>query len=64
MTLNDRVMGFIKDILSKFSCHHEWHVHAKSETYNSADDYKHRYPYRIEQILICKKCGKIKRIKI
>lgn len=54
-------MGFIKDFLSKLSCHHEWYVHDQTKTYEREWSKK---PYKIEQTLICKKCGKIKKIGI
>jgi Fe2+ or Zn2+ uptake regulation protein len=54
-------MSFIKDLLSKISCHHEWQVHTETSTYEYAHS---KRPCIVEQILICKKCGKIKRIRL
>lgn len=51
-------MGFIKDFLSKISCHHEWVTYTRNRTYEHDDS---KRPYKVEDILICKKCGKIKK---
>jgi hypothetical protein len=54
-------MGLIKDILSKYACHHEWEVHKEIHGFSSENLI---IPELIEQVLICKKCGKIKKIKL
>ena len=54
-------MGFISELLSKWSCHHEWMVH--HETHEFENDYSKR-PCRIIETIICKRCGKIKKIKL
>lgn len=55
------VMGFIKDLLTKISCHHDWRVHKEVNVYEFNSS---KRPYKITQTLICNKCGKIKRIKL
>ena len=54
-------MGFLKDLLTKISCHHDWRVHGEVEVYESS--YSKR-PCKITQTLICNKCGKIKSINL
>ena len=54
-------MGFLADLLSKASCHHEWYVHDETKTFEGPTS---SLPYKITQTLICKKCGKIKKIEI
>jgi hypothetical protein len=54
-------MGFLKNYLDKIACHHEWQVHFESRVYEYSFSQR---PYKIEQTLICKKCGKIKKIQL
>ena len=54
-------MGFLKDLLTKISCHHDWRVDREVEIYKFSYS---KSPYKITQTLICNKCGKIKRIKL
>lgn len=46
-------MSWFKLLMEKWACKHEWEIAAKSN-YLDGDNY----------MLICKKCGKIKTIKI
>lgn len=48
----------IKQILEKFACKHDWYVHEETHVMT---DWGESY-YR--QTLICRKCGKIKSIKL
>lgn len=45
----------------KIACHHEWMMHKEVEVYASEKD---ELPVKTKQTLICKKCGKIKRITL
>ena len=49
---------FIKRLLEKWSCCHEWETYSQQEYIN---DYGESW---IQATLICKKCGKIKQIKL
>ena len=48
----------IKQILSKWGCHHDWEVHNQMKVESDLGGYYWR------ETLICNKCGKIKRIKL
>ena len=48
-------------IIEKWICKHEWETFQKSTVYSECNDV---IPIRFEFILICKKCGKIKKIKL
>lgn len=50
----------IKQWLAKKACCHDWIFHAETKVYD--DPYSN--PVYIKHTLICKKCGKIKRIKV
>jgi len=50
----------IKQWLTKKACHHDWILHAKTKVYDNPLE----NPVCIRHTLICKKCGKIKRIKV
>lgn len=50
-------MGFIKEILRKWSCHHKWELW---ETVNVRDDFGGRYTV---YHFVCKNCGKFKKVK-
>jgi Fe2+ or Zn2+ uptake regulation protein len=54
-------MGFLNDLLTKISCHHDWKVHNEVSVYESD---RSKRPYKIVQTLICNKCGKIKQIEL
>lgn len=47
--------------LDKLACHHDWMVHREVHVYMDETDAE---PYKTKQTLICKKCGKIKRIRL
>ena len=46
-------------LLEKWACCHDWESHNKTDVYASATS---KMPYKTKETLICKKCGKIKRI--
>lgn len=54
-------MKWLNELLSKWSCHHEWEFEHQNEVYNNEND---KFPYKIKKLYICKKCGKFKKIKI
>ena len=54
-------MSFIKDLVSKISCHHSWEEVKLIRSFIDSND---KIPARIDIIYICKKCGKFKKIKI
>lgn len=54
-------MRFLKDLFAKILCHHDWRVHKEVLVYENEAA---KRPYKITQIFICNKCGKIKKIDI
>lgn len=52
-------MNFIKNYLDKISCHHDWEQHKVISIYENEEA---NLPVKTVEILICKKCGKIKKI--
>lgn len=50
----------ILQLLQKWACCHEWEVHKLVQSYLEG----HSRPAEIVEVLICKKCGKIKKIKL
>lgn len=52
----------IKDILRKIGCNHHWELYHRTKVYETISG--QILPYEIEDILMCKKCGKIKKIKL
>ena len=58
------MITLIKQLFAKWACMHDWKLHYAAELYHSDDTRPGRLPYGERQTLICKKCGKIKRIKI
>ena len=53
-------MQLIKNFLLKWGCLHNWYSYCKTKvTYLDTPDY-----YYTRNTLICKKCGKIKQIKL
>ena len=48
-------------LVEKWSCCHEWELHRRMSTY---DEFSGDKPCRVEETLICKKCGKIKKIRL
>lgn len=53
----------IKELLEKLLCKHEWYVHHRTEVFGDGFGKDTDLPTSFEDILICKKCGKIKKIK-
>ena len=51
----------IKKLLEKWSCKHDWELFKHIKVY---DEFSNDIPCGHKYIFICKKCGKIKRIKI
>jgi len=47
--------------LIKKSCNHEWERHFETNTFSTRG---HEFPTKIEYTIICKKCGKINKIKV
>lgn len=48
-------------LVEKWACCHEWTINKITRTYENFYD---KRPSKIEETLICKKCGKIKKIKL
>lgn len=48
-------------LVEKCACCHKWELHRRMSTY---DDYSGNRPSKVEETLICQKCGKIKKIKL
>lgn len=48
----------LKQLLSKWVCHHKW------ELYNRMNVTDKGKVYKVEDTLICEKCGKIKKISL
>jgi Fe2+ or Zn2+ uptake regulation protein len=54
---------FIKRLLEKWSCSHKWDTYAMMEILDPTYLFSARYMGE-EHTLICKKCGKIKKITL
>lgn len=54
-------MKLIESIKKKWFCCHEWKKLHTVEQYKKPSD---EMPCNVEIILVCKKCGKIKKIKV
>lgn len=54
-------MKLLDKIIQKWFCSHEWEERKLIETYDNDNSIR---PHTIHYIYICKKCGKIKTIKI
>lgn len=48
-------------LVEKWACRHEWENYRTTKSYENASD---KFPWKVEHTLICKKCGKIKKIEI
>lgn len=48
-------------LIEKWACCHDWECHHKINVY---EDEWSKMPYKTKETLICKKCGKIKRITL
>ena len=51
----------LTQLLEKWACKHEWVTYQKCDIYN---EFSGEIPSRLEFILICKKCGKITKIRL
>ena len=54
-------MGVFKDLMEKWTCKHEWEQYNRMKVYPEEGG---NIPTRVEDTLICKKCGKITKIKL
>lgn len=48
-------------LLEKWACCHEWKIHRRMSSYEHSND---KLPTKVEETLICQKCGKITRITL
>ena len=48
-------------LLEKWACSHDWDQYHRTNVY---EDDNTETPYKIKETLICKKCGKIKKIEL
>lgn len=48
-------------LVEKLACCHEWKTHRRMSSYGGVYD---KLPIKVEETLICQKCGKIKKIKL
>ena len=46
-------------LIEKQACCHDWESHNRTDVYMYSDS---KMPYKTKETLICKKCGRIKRI--
>lgn len=53
-----------KQLLEKLLCKHNWKVHCTIDVYKNNNGVISKDPYKTKQTLICKKCGKIKKIEL
>ena len=57
----EELKDFFKALLLKMACAHDWEKHHRSQIFpESGGD----LPHSIYDTLICKKCGKITKIKL
>lgn len=47
-------------LLEKWACKHEWSTYRKADVY---DEFGDRFPIYAKYMFICRKCGKIKKVK-
>ena len=59
-----RLFDVLIRILEKWSCHHEWSVYHQTEIYSQFANVDTDVPMKRRHTLICKKCGKIKKINV
>jgi hypothetical protein len=59
---NTTIWQIFKLMLMKFSCHHKWYKYDELKIYG--DDRSDNLPIYIQHTLICKECGKIKKMKL
>lgn len=48
-------------LIEKWACSHEWKTHRRMSSYEHSDD---KLPTKVEETLICQKCGKITQITL
>lgn len=48
-------------LVEKWACCHKWETHKRMRSY---DDEHDKLPSKVEETLICQKCGKIKKITL
>ena len=48
-------------LVEKWACCHEWESHHTTKVYENSFDH---IPWKVEETLICQKCGKIKKITL
>lgn len=48
-------------LVEKWACCHKWETHRRMSSYDEEYD---KLPTKVEETLICQKCGKIKKIKL
>lgn len=48
-------------LVEKWACCHEWKTHRRMSSYDGTHD---KLPTKVEETLICQKCGKIKKIQL
>lgn len=53
------MITLIKALLAKWSCLHDWKVYREIRVLDENNN-----PIKFEDTLFCKKCGKIKKIKL
>ncbi len=52
----------IEKLLEKWACGHQWKFYAEMDLFVKGDNRAIPIPIQIRHTLICKKCGKIKKI--
>ncbi len=52
----------IKRLFEKWACKHKWTTHMTTNVYQPGNPKD--MPWKIQDTLICKECGKIKRIEV
>ena len=52
---------WLHELLTKWSCHHDWELVHENDVYEYECD---KYPIKIVSTFMCKKCGKFKKIKL
>ena len=54
-------MEWLKNLLDKWSCKHDWKMHHQNNIFVGSDSER---PYEVRQTLICNHCGKVKKITL
>lgn len=58
------MLNLLRAILEKWACKHDWDTFAKTKVYDEGDTMDTAYPIRTRYTLICKRCGKIKKVAV